>query len=160
MKTFCVCVCACGSKADGVILGFLSDMKDIYEIFLLCDIFHGMLKWDLSNVGCKEPLEPPSPCCLLGAGLVSTSGSVDQVSWAWHVKMWKSPWMESLQLCYHLFLCWTALLVMWFILVSNLNLPRLVVVSYYISWQCGRQFGGVISVVFLHVAESRAEIVP
>lgn len=104
--------------------------------FLLYCIFTGMLKWNHYDVGDKEPLEPSSPAVCL-AGLLSTSGSVDQARWAWHVKMWKPPWMDGLQLWYRLFLCWTALLVMWFILVSSLNLPCWAVASCYISCHCG-----------------------
>lgn len=35
------------------------------EILLFYRVFHGMLKWNPYNAGCKEPLEPSGPVACL-----------------------------------------------------------------------------------------------
>lgn len=104
MKTFFVCVFVhlwFKSWWFGFSLGFFFPIEYernthiIYEIFLFCGIFHGMLKWNHNNVVCKEPLEPSSPAVCLQHGYCQ------------HQHLWirtagrdmpKPPWLEDPQL--------------------------------------------------------------
>lgn len=85
------CLCICAQKSFVFIylffVGFERNPHIIYKFLIFYSIFHGMLKWNHSNAGCKKPLE---------SGVSLTSGSVDQVMRAWHSKMWNSPWTECL----------------------------------------------------------------
>lgn len=77
MKVFFVCVFV---PVVQKLIIFFHYIRKKSPYILYC-IFSGMLEWNHYDVVYKEPLEPSSPAACL-AGLLSTSGSVDQARWA------------------------------------------------------------------------------